>query len=204
VVTALALGRKKTDWPVLFRAVLALNRPSVEIQKQDLQAENSVPSHPQKSSSHARKCTIGRYLLTILLFLLTRLLIPNQILENRGYMTRLYSERRGTYVRLLLRYDMLLPWKKYGNHYLVVPAEVSSGVPPPLEWNKYDLWRPLYPNVWASLLTPPKEGFVTKTVGEKLRHHVTELDGYLLIRDEEVDNWGDNQLVVKLGSVICV
>lgn len=54
------------------------------------------------------------------------------------------------------------------------------------------------------MLTPPKEGFVTKSVGEKLRHHITELDGYLLNGNEEVDKWGDSQLVVKLGSVVSV
>jgi hypothetical protein len=204
VVTALAEGKKGIDWPALFCAVLALKRSHVETHEENIKTEETVITCPKKKSSYAYKHTKGRYLLTALFLLLARLLLPNQILENRGYMTRLYSERRGTYVRLLLRYDMLFPWKKDGNHYLVVPAEPCQGVPPPLDWNNDELRRPLYPNIWASLLAPPKEGHVTKSVGEKLRHHITELDGYLLVGDEEVEGWGDKELVTKLATVVGV
>jgi hypothetical protein len=204
VVTALVMGKKGTDWPTLFCTVLTLKRGHTEAHKDNIKRKDTVTACPQQNSSYANKCTKGRYLLTTLLFLFTRLLLPNQILENRRYMTRLYSDHRGTYVRLLLRYDMLLPWKKNGNHYLVVPAEPSQGVPPQLDWNKDELRRPLYPNIWASLLAPPKGGYATKSVGEKLRHHITELDGYLLVRDVEVDSWGDRELITKMATVVGV
>lgn len=52
----------------------------------------------------------ARDLVTELLFLVTRTLLPEQIVENRAALARLYETRKHTAIRFVLRYDMLREW----------------------------------------------------------------------------------------------
>ncbi|KAH9861124.1 hypothetical protein IAQ61_010861 [Plenodomus lingam] len=65
--------------------------------------------------------------------------------------------------------------------------------------------RPLMPNVWPTLLLfPPTHpnGFSTHGVRDRMRHHVTELDGILMYTDEEVSAWSDGLLIARTASAL--
>ncbi|KAG9189128.1 hypothetical protein G6011_05996 [Alternaria panax] len=157
-----------------------------------------------------------RYLLEELLFLLTRTLLPEQIVQNRNLMARLYNAKKQLAMRLMLRYDMLREWKmKAGTHHRGQAVTVASeppllkGVPVPAPIalsreikKKYPFRRPLLPNIIATIITAPSGGFSTHGVRERMKHHVTDLDAYLLLEDEEVARWGGMRLLVTLCQVI--
>ncbi|XP_014557143.1 hypothetical protein COCVIDRAFT_26178 [Bipolaris victoriae FI3] len=153
----------------------------------------------------------SRYLMTELLFLLTRTLLPEQIAENRAMLERLYDRKKQLAMRLLLRYDMLREWKMEPNpaSYREQPVTVASVVPVPgfvapepvvgVASPRYPYRRPLLLNVIPTLLAGPVGGYASQSVRDRMRHHVTVLDGYLMLGDEEVEGWSDG----RVKSTVC-
>jgi hypothetical protein len=142
-----------------------------------------------------------RDLIEELLFLLPRTLLPEQIVENRGLMARLYNAKKQLAMRLALRYDMLREWKMEAGTYHRDQAVTVASEPPPervespalaavSEYVKrrFPFRRPLLPNI-IPLIAAPSGGFTTHGVRERMKHHVTDLDAYLLLEDEEVAGW---------------
>ncbi|KAI8935589.1 hypothetical protein NX059_008155 [Plenodomus lindquistii] len=166
----------------------------------------------------------GRELLEDLLFLVARTLLPEQIVENRDAMARLYERRKQLGIKLVLRYDMLFAWrmswngKDHRSHAVVVncslpPANTvaqHASVDGGTDVKMADVGsvagrRPLMPNVWPTLLLPPPEwprGFATHAVRERMRHHVTDLDDVLVYTDEQVQGWTNTILVARTASAL--
>jgi hypothetical protein len=193
-----------TNWPILLSALQ--------------QEENTAPEW------------WTRYLTEDVLFLLTRTLLPEQILENRNLMARLYNAKKQLAMRLVLRYDMLRDWKmEAGTHHRDQAVAVASVPPPPSlskgrvaaaaaatpapapvtmgqrakkEKEKYPFRRPLLPNIIPTLIAAPTGGFTTHGVRERMKHHVTDLDSYLLLEDDEVGGWTGVKLLGKLCQVV--
>jgi hypothetical protein len=104
---------------------------------------------------------------------------------------------------------MLREWKmEQGTHHrdqpVVVPSVPPKGedapAPVPVRFPaKYPDRRPRLPNIVATLVAAPVGGFMTHGVRERMRHHVTDLDSYLLLEDAEVAGWGG----VRLLSMVC-
>lgn len=150
---------------------------------------------------------LNKEILTDLLFMITRTLLPNQIAENRALMLDLYSARRATNIRVVLRYDMLREWKKGlgSSNAFVIPSDPppAGAIPPVPLYNSERPLRPaLLPNVVPTLIAAPQDGYRIKTEGEKMKHHVTALDTYLLLTDAEVEGWLDTVFLVKLCEVL--
>lgn len=146
-----------------------------------------------------------------LLILLTRTLLPEQIAENRELMARLYDKRKQLAIRLVLRYDMLREWKMDSSCHPIAIASLPPAVPPvpapapltnPGSTIPYPYYRPLLPNVWSTLIAAPAGGFTTHGVRERMKHHVTDLDSYLLLSDADVNGWSDQVLLGMLSQII--
>jgi hypothetical protein len=141
----------------------------------------------------------GRDLVEELLFLVTRTLLPNQITENRARMGRLYERKKHLAIRLVLRYDMLREWK--GESMASLPAGKDQGMD--IEMRSLNYTRPaLMPNVVATLIVAPVGGWSTYGVRERMKHHVTDLDGYLLLSDMEVRGWSDQTLLSMTSQIV--
>jgi hypothetical protein len=146
-----------------------------------------------------------------LLFLLTRTLLPEQIAENRLIMGRLYDKKKHLAIRLILRYDMLREWKmEQGSHHrdraIAVPSLSPSGEPAPppvtvLNAKTFPHRRPQLPNIIPTLIAAPPGGFTAQPVRERMKHHVTDLDTYLLLTDEVVAKWSDKTLKCMTSQV---
>ena len=158
-----------------------------------------------------------RDLIEELLFLLTRTLLPEQIVENRGLMARLYNAKKQLAMRLALRYDMLREWKMEAGTYHRDQAVTVASEPPPERTNlpapapaavsedvrrKFPFRCPLLPNIIPTLMAAPPGGFTTHGVRERMKHHVTELDAYLLLEDEEVAGWTGLKLQTTVIQVL--
>ncbi|PVI05110.1 hypothetical protein DM02DRAFT_505314, partial [Periconia macrospinosa] len=159
--------------------------------------------------AHRKRPLDGRKLLEEFLFLITRTLLPEQIAENRMFMFNLYSLRRNNSTRLSLRYDMLRDWKKVSSsQWLVVDSKLPekshfAPPPPPVPNPRYPNRRPLMPNVITTLIAPHiREGYITKKLADCMRHHVTELDNFLLLTDGTVEGWSTGMLLTKLGAAV--
>ena len=150
----------------------------------------------------------GREALEAILFLVTRKLLPEQIKENRDLMYRMYSAKRGSSLRITLRYDMHREWTKRSNaHHIVVescpPSYPAHAPPPPLLNAAYPDRPPLMPNIIPTLIVAPvAEGYPTKKLAEAMKHHGTELDRWLLLSDEEVEAWDARRLVLGAASAV--
>ncbi|RAR07987.1 hypothetical protein DDE83_006232 [Stemphylium lycopersici] len=167
----------------------------------------------------------ARHITTELFFLATRTLLPEQITENRSLLARLYDRKKQLAIRLLLRYDMLREWKmESGSGPRDTPVTVASLPPPPpppattshqppaaqtpvspssaAYEAKYPHRRPLLPNILPTLIAAPPGGFTTHAVRERMRHHVTGLDDYLVLTDEDVEGWGEWLLRLKTSQVL--
>ncbi|KAJ4359688.1 uncharacterized protein N0V89_000244 [Didymosphaeria variabile] len=148
----------------------------------------------------------SRLLLEEILFLATRTLLPEQIAQNRACMYKMYDSRKTTSMRMSLRYDMLREWTKRGNnHFIVVESR------PPLRIlgasvSQDDELHPgrklLLPNVWATLIQAPPQGYHSHKVKEAMRHHVTGIDKWLMFEDEEVGGWSANVLFQMTMQVL--
>lgn len=143
-----------------------------------------------------------------LLFLVTRTLLPEQIAENRALMARLYERRKQLAIRLMLRYDMLTEWKAGMVVHTVGPpagqVEEEDGDVEMVDAEEIQSWRrALMPNVWATLIAAPEGGYNTLAVRERMKHHVTVLDGYLMLEDGEVAAWKEGK-VVSVVSRVCL
>jgi hypothetical protein len=168
-----------TNWPLLLRGVYL------------------GPNSMQK----------GRMLHEEILFLVTRTLLPEQIAESRSLMSRLYERKKQLAIRLILRYDMLREWK---TDHLSHPITVAS-LPPPttpapsadidISGLHLDQRRPLRSNIISTLVAAPLGGWTTHAVRERMKHHVTDLDSYLLLTDEYVAGW-DDQILLSMTSQI--
>ncbi|OAG12151.1 uncharacterized protein CC84DRAFT_1254478 [Paraphaeosphaeria sporulosa] len=144
----------------------------------------------------------GRLLLEELLFLATRTLLPEQIAQNRACMHRMYAAKRTTSTRMILRYDMLREWaKRANNHFIVVESHpplgnLEASVAAAEEEDKvHPGRRPALPNIWATLIAAPVQGYHVYKVGQAMKHHVTGLDKWLMFEDEEVAGWNTDTLV---------
>jgi len=62
--------------------------------------------------------------------------------------------------------------------------------------------RALMPNIMPTLIAGPEHGYSTHAVRERMKHHVTDLDGYLLLTDEEVEGWGTAHLLRMVCTLI--
>lgn len=181
VVNALLqTGSPKTNWPLLLRTVYL------------------QPNTTQE----------GRVLLEEILFLTTRTLYPEQIAENRSLTSRLYERKKQLAIRLILRYDMLREWKIQNSGH---PMTVASLSPPATPAPSADIdvsglnigsRRPLMPNIIPTLVAAPNGGWTTHAVRERMKHHVTGLDSYLLLSDEEVASWSDQVLLGITAQVV--
>jgi hypothetical protein len=189
VVNALCeTGVGTTNWPILLRG-LYLSRTT---------------------SNNDDDEVSGRVKLESLLFLLTRTLFPEQIAENRGLMARLYDKRKQLAIRLMLRYDMLREWKMDHSWHPIAIASLPPAVPAlpaptpiTVAGNTSPLpRRPLMPNIWSTLIAAPAGGFTTYGVRERMKHHITDLDGYLLLSDKTVARWSDEVLLGMLSQII--
>lgn len=163
--------------------------------------------------AHDNDRPIGRLLLEDLFFLVTRLLLPEQIAQNRKLMARMYEAKRTQSIRTILRYDMMLEWtKRSGNHYAIVesrPLPKSEETVAPIGSELLVAYQrrqpgrvPLCENVWPTLLAGPREGWGTFKRAEAMKHHVTELDKLLMYTDEEVDGWMAGKLLNKTQHVL--
>ncbi len=152
----------------------------------------------------------GRYLLEELLFLVTRTLLPEQVLENREAMRRLYDRKKQLAIRFVLRYDMLREWKTGDTQHAVTVASLPPptgqvGVPgprPARDAKATPYRRRLMPNIIATLIVAPPGGWTTHGVKERMKHHVTPLDDMLLLTDEEVSEWSEERLTSMAVQVI--
>ncbi|KAF1831750.1 hypothetical protein BDW02DRAFT_556225 [Decorospora gaudefroyi] len=152
---------------------------------------------------------LPRVLVEDVLFLTTRTLLPNQIAENRGALTRLYDKKKQLAIRLVLRYDMVLGWKMKPSSHQREQAITVASVPPPAdpaapgnEGNGGSKREKLLPNVITTLIAAPAGGYTTGVVRERMKHHVTDLDVCLLLDDDEVAAWSDWRLVYKTAEVM--
>ncbi|KAF2689820.1 hypothetical protein K458DRAFT_474271 [Lentithecium fluviatile CBS 122367] len=166
-----------------------------------------------------------REMLEEIMFLVTRVLLPEQVAENRALMLRLYEAKKTTSVRVSLRYDMLRKWTRGGHaHDMVVesrpalppplpsspssiPVSASRPAPPPdpISNPKLPARPPFRPNVLATLIAAPAQythGYPTRKLGEAMRHHVTELDRWMLLTDEEVAQWEGKRLWMGVCGVL--
>lgn len=168
-----------------------------------------------------------RKMLEDLLCLVTRELLPNQIVENRGLMMDLYTTRRVEDVDVWLlsgypadrrRYDMLHSRRQRGGKPMTVncpdPTTVdnptvptatgSESVPPGtlrIDDKKYSR-KPFAPNIIPTLIAVPKGGFADQEIAEKMTHHVTGLDDLLLLDDETIQIMSLEEFRVNVGRAI--
>jgi hypothetical protein len=143
----------------------------------------------------------GWEVLEELLFLVTRMLLPNQIAENRARMAALYERKKHLAIRMVLRYDMLREWK--GESVASLPATEGNDKNGDTEMQTAEYTRPeLRPNVISTLIVAPVSGWSTHGVRERMKHHVTELDEYLLLGDEKVRGWSDQTLLCMASQII--
>lgn len=147
----------------------------------------------------------GRLMLEEVLCLVTRTLLPEQIAENRDYMARLYDRKKQLAIRLMLRYDMLREWKVNDAGHTM---SVASLPPPPVsERLGSDIEdavkrRPLVPNIIPTLIGAPVGGWTTHAVRERMKHHITDLDTFLLFSDEKISSWTDQALLTMTSQAI--
>ncbi|KAH7384693.1 hypothetical protein BKA66DRAFT_417024 [Pyrenochaeta sp. MPI-SDFR-AT-0127] len=150
----------------------------------------------------------GRYLVEELLFLVTRTLLPEQIAENRLAMGRLYERKKHLAIRLVLRYDMLREWKTDSSNHTIAVSSVPPGdfkappAPPSADAAICPNRRRLMPNVLSTLIAAPLGGFSTHGVRERMKHHVTDVDSYLLLSDDKVAAWNTGVLVEMTSQII--
>ncbi|KAF2830401.1 hypothetical protein CC86DRAFT_284400 [Ophiobolus disseminans] len=151
--------------------------------------------------------TRSRALLESTLVLLTRTLLPNQIAQNRALTARLYDRKKQLAIRLVLRYDMLRDWKMDATwHPMSVASVAPSGDQRGLDAITFtqaarDGRRPFMPNILATLIAAPAGGWTTHAVRERMKHHVTGLDGYLLLTDAAVAAWSDETVLGMASQV---
>jgi hypothetical protein len=151
----------------------------------------------------------GRELLEEILCLVTRILLPEQIAENRGLMARLYERRKHLAIRLVLRYDMLREWKE-GGGVASVPPPVAACAAAVQEEN----WvghhsgistpgarRRLMSNIIPTLIAAPPGGWTTHAVRERMKHHITSIDEYLLLSDSAMAAWSDRTLLGMASQI---
>ncbi|KAF2020999.1 hypothetical protein BU24DRAFT_469765 [Aaosphaeria arxii CBS 175.79] len=151
-----------------------------------------------------------------LLLYITRVLLPFQIAVNRRLLAQLYAERKGTNLRLLLRYDMLREWKpkKHSgksnlaaltywvesaepvNTYMNVADGSASGE------DGMDSLPPLAMNVIPTLIAAPAGGWRIMSVRDKMRHNVTALDDILMLKREQLVRMGKMMFTVKFAETV--
>ncbi|KAH5405249.1 hypothetical protein HBI46_202730 [Parastagonospora nodorum] len=149
----------------------------------------------------------GRGMLEEVLFLVTRTLLPEQIAENRGLMARLYEHKKQLAIRLVLRYDMVREWKADGAGHTITVASLGpegSAGGDGIDMGQLRLGqrRPFRQNVIPTLIAAPQGGWTTHAVRERMKHHVTDLDGYLMLSDEVVAGWSDQVLLVMASQIV--
>lgn len=150
----------------------------------------------------------GRYLIEELLFLVTRTLLPEQIAENRLAMGSMYDRRKHLAIRMVLRYDMLSAWNTdSSNHAMAVPSLPPGefkALPalPSTNTNMPPNRRRLMPNVLSTLIAAPPGGFPTYGMRERMKHHITDMDSYLLLSNEKVEGWSTQVLVITTSQII--
>ncbi|KAF2853043.1 hypothetical protein T440DRAFT_548576 [Plenodomus tracheiphilus IPT5] len=223
VDTLLQKPDTKTNWCNIIRLLFQC-RPALSLRSATTSRGDSATA-----SIDAESMQRGRMLTVELLFLVTRTLLPEQIVENRGAMAKLYDRRKHLAIRLVLRYDMLLAWKMTwnGRDHKPHPVVVNCVVPPAgqeaaqapnpgldgddsndivmVDAASNPYRRSLLSSIWPTLLlSPPShpQGFATHGVRERMRHHVTDLDAVLMYTDDEVSRWGDQVLVARTSNAI--
>jgi hypothetical protein len=153
-----------------------------------------------------------------LLFLVTRTLLPEQVKENRDAVGRMYERRKHLAIRMALRYDLLREWKvDGGGHVVCVPSVPVKGEEDEDAEGEIDFdfdinnrgvrdvifkRRELLLNVLPTLISAPPGGWTTHGVRERMKHHVTELDDYLLLSDKEVARWDDETVRCMTAMIL--
>ncbi|OAL06332.1 hypothetical protein IQ06DRAFT_362611 [Phaeosphaeriaceae sp. SRC1lsM3a] len=171
----------------------------------------------------------GREMLEEILFLVTRTLLPEQVAENREMMARMYERKKHLAIRMVLRYDMLREWNGEGVASVAPPAGVVTAktnghanangngalhgirggdADGDVEMRDADattinVWkrRELMPNIIATLIAAPEGGWTTHAVRERMKHHPTSLDTYMLLSDEAVSKWSDQNLLCMTAQI---
>ncbi|OAL53687.1 hypothetical protein IQ07DRAFT_640733 [Pyrenochaeta sp. DS3sAY3a] len=148
----------------------------------------------------------GRFLLEELLFLVTRTLLPEQITENRLAMGRLYERKKQLSIRLILRYDIGLDWRRAGAMTAAsLPPNKEDEVPegiPGLNEVMFPNRRELMPNIISTLIAAPEDGWSTQGVRDRMKHHIGHLDSYLILDDEDVAEWDETRLLAKTSQIL--
>ncbi|KAH8700058.1 hypothetical protein GQ44DRAFT_718037 [Phaeosphaeriaceae sp. PMI808] len=131
----------------------------------------------------------------------------------------MYERRKQLAIRLVLRYDMLRGWKVDGRWSGVCVASLPPTLPQirgDKESGRRELGldssmdvegkassrRPFMPNIISTLIAAPHDGWTTRAVYDRMKHHVTGLDTYLLLSDEEIEAWSDQTLLNMTSQVI--
>ena len=152
----------------------------------------------------AEEHTHHRDVLESFICLLTRTLLPEQIAENRTLTSRLYERKKQLAIRLVLRYDLLREWKMdHTWHPMAVASVAPTGqcAPNPIVAMKEGR-RPLLPNIIPTLIAAPApSGWTTHAVRERMKHHITGLDSYLLLTDAKVASWSDETVLGMASQV---
>jgi hypothetical protein len=121
-------------------------------------------------------------------------------------MARLYERKKQLAIRVVLRYDMLRGWKgdSVGVASLGPSEDMDMNAEMEVEGEKWDGMRRrrLMRNVIPTLIAAPPGGWTTHAVRERMKHHVTELDRYLLLSDEEIAGWSDETLLGMTAMVV--
>jgi hypothetical protein len=150
----------------------------------------------------------GRGLLEEVLFLVTRTLLPEQIAQNRSSMARLYGRKKHLAIRLIVRYDMLREWREGVAVASVPPLSPQQQTGIRNHNGDVDVQPPAYqrptllPNIMSALIAAPPGGWTTHAVRERMKHHVIDLDAYLLLSDEKVASWSDQTLLIMASQII--
>lgn len=148
----------------------------------------------------------GRFLLEELLFFVTRTLLPEQITENRLAMGRLYERKKQLSIRLILRYDIGLDWRRAGAITAAsLPPNKEDDVPdsiPGLNEVMFPNRRELMPNIISTLIAAPEDGWSTQGVRDRMKHHIGHLDSYLILDDEDVAEWDETMLLAKTSQIL--
>jgi hypothetical protein len=145
----------------------------------------------------------GRTALEEVLCLATRTLLPEQITENRSAMARLYDRKKQLAIRLTLRYDMLRTWKLDGAGHTMAIASLPAPAPEvQVDPEPIGPRRAFMPSIISTLIVAPDGGWTTHAVRERMKHHVTDLDTYLLLSDEKISSWSDQTLLSMTAQVL--
>lgn len=86
-----------------------------------------------------------------------------------------------------------------GNANIDIEMSDTSTLPTPSSpWKR----QHLMPNILPTLIAAPPHGYSTHGVRERMKHHPTALDTYLLLSDKTVARWSDQTLLAMASQIV--